>query len=301
MRKTHAQRILPPLNLLRSFEAAFRHLSFTRAADELGVTQGAVSRAVGLLEDHLSLALFERTGSGLIATPGCAAFARSIGNAFAQISKATETLAAQKSETPVLTIRTYSGFLLHWLLPHLPDFRVRHPKIDLRLISSNDAVQVGQGQIDARIRYGHGRWRGVENVLLFVDELCPVCAPSLLDPAGAPYPPAMLRTATLIHQRHTRDDWNEWLQSAGLGDLKARDHLVFEELGVAYEAALVGHGLALGQRRHLRRELAAGKLFEPFPHVLHRDAGYYLTYTPDRLAVPGFVAFRDWLVEISQA
>ncbi len=301
MRKTHtAEKVsLPPLNLLRSFEAAFRHQSFTRAAAELGVTQGAVSRAVGILEDHLGVPLFERTGSGLVPTPGCIVFARDIQKAFTCIVHATKTLTTQMPETPVLTVRTYSGFLLHWLLPHLPEFRVRHPEVDLRLVSSNDAVQVAQGQVDARIRYGHGRWRGVESVMLFADELCPVCAPSLLDPAHGPYPLETLRDATLIHQRHTRGDWDEWLQSAGAASLQAREHLVFEELGVAYEAALSGLGIALGQRRHLRRELAAGTLFEPFPHVLRRNAGYYLTYTPDRLAVPGFAAFRDWLVEIS--
>jgi LysR family glycine cleavage system transcriptional activator len=285
------------LNPLRAFEATSRHLSFTRAAAELGVTQGAVSRAVGSLESHLGIQLFERTGSGLLPVGGSAQFARTVGEAFGRIASAAEALTAYRNDGPVLTVRAYSGFLLRWLVPHLPEFRARHPGIDLRLVSSNDGVDVARGQVDARIRYGRGRWRGVESELLFADELCPVCAPLLLDPAGAPYSPEALRGLVLIHQRHTRGDWGEWLELAGVASLRPRDDLVFEELSVAYEAALAGLGVALGQRRHLHRELATGALFEPFPQVLRRDIGYYLTYEPSRIEAPGFRAFRDWIVE----
>lgn len=299
MRETHARRShrLPPLNPLRAFEAAARHLSFTRAAAELGVTQGAVSRAVGALEDHLGVRLFERTGTGLFLLGGGAEFARAVGEAFGRIASAADALTAARKDGAVLTVRAYSGFLLRWLVPHLPDFRSRFPDIDLRLVSSNDGVEVSREQVDARIRYGSGRWRGVESVFLFADELCPACAPSLLDPAGAPYPADTLQGLVMIHHRHTRDSWTDWLELAGVPDLRPRDDLVFEELSIAYEAAVAGLGVVLGQRRHLARELNSGALFEPFPQVLRRDIGYYLTYEPGRVERPGFRAFRDWIVE----
>ncbi|MBS7809607.1 LysR substrate-binding domain-containing protein [Roseococcus pinisoli] len=297
MRKTHTFRRPPPLNPLRVFEAAARHRSFTRAAEELGVTQGAVSRAVATLEAHFGFPLFERTGSGLRPCEGTAAFARQVGTQLDRLSEAAAALSAQRAGGRVLLLQAYSGFASRWLLPRLPAFHALHPQVDLRLASAHDRSGPGAADFDARIRYGRAPWRGEAADLLFRDELCPVCSPALLDPKGAPYPAEILRDLPLIALRWFPRDWPEWWASAGLAGAPPRPRSVFEELSVAYEAAEAGHGIALGQRRHLARDLAAGTLFEPVPAVLRREAGYHLTYRPALAADPAFQAFRGWLLD----
>lgn len=302
MRKNHTSglREAPPLNPIRVFEAVERHLSFTRAAQELGVTQGAASRAVATLEAHLGFALFERTGSGLRACEGVEQFARKVRSSLQGIREATRVLSARRTRLHVLTLQAYSGFTSRWLLPRMPMFHAEHPDIDIRLTSAHD----GSGNIscgsEARIRYGRGRWRGVEADLLFRDELCPVCSPALLARQGAPYPPDILKAMPLIHLRGFPEDWNEWLAAAGCPDLKGYRSIYFEELSVAYQAAESGAGVVLGQRKHLIRELNAGTLYEPCTAVLRRDFGYYLTYRPELVEDAAFAAFRAWILSQAQ-
>jgi len=297
MSKAHNPRRPPPLNPLRVFEAAARHLSFTRAAQELRVTQGAVSRAVAALEQHFGFPLFERTGSGLVPCEGTAAFARQVGAALDRMAEASAALSAQRSGGRVLVLQAYSGFASRWLLPRLPEFHARHPQVDLRLVSAHDRAGPGAGQSDARIRYGKAPWRGEVAELLFRDELCPVCSPAVLDPDGAPYPVATLRDLPLIALRWFPRDWPEWLACAGAPEIAGKATLIFEELSVAYQAAEAGHGIALGQRQHLLRDLEAGTLFEPFPAVLRRESGYYLTYRHELAADPAFDIFRNWILK----
>ncbi|WP_424813144.1 LysR substrate-binding domain-containing protein [Roseococcus sp. YIM B11640] len=302
MRKTHHERRRPPpLNPMRAFESAARHLSFTRAAEELGVTQGAISRAVAALEEHFGFPLFERTGSGLIAAEGAAAFARQVGLALDRMTEAAAALAAQRTGGRVLVLQAYSGFASRWLVPRLPEFHAAHPGVDLRLASAHDRAGPGGGRFDLRIRYGKPPWRGEASELLFRDELCPVCAPSLLDPRGAPYPVEAIGELRLIGLRWFPRDWPEWFAAAGSPVPADAETIIFEELSVAYEAAEHGHGIALGQRRHVARDIAAGRLFEPFAPVLRREAGYYLTWRQERASDPALQAFRHWLLETMRA
>ncbi|WP_293427056.1 LysR substrate-binding domain-containing protein [Phreatobacter sp.] len=281
------------------FEAVERHLSFTRAAQELRVTQGAASKAIATLEYHLGFALFERTGSGLVPCEGVEQFARKVRSSLQNIHEATRVLSAQRMRLRVLTLQAYSGFTSRWLLPRMPKLHAEHPDIDLRLTSAHD----GHGKVpdgsEARIRYGRGHWRGVAADLLFRDELCPVCSPSLLAPHGAPYPPEVVKAMPLIHLRGFPGDWNEWLAVAGSRDVKGGRSIYVEELSVAYQAAESGAGVVLGQRKHLTRELNAGTLYEPCAAVLRRELGYYLTYRSELLKDTAFLAFRTWL--LSQA
>ncbi len=302
MKKAHERpgtRQTPPLNPVRAFCAAARHASFTRAAGELGVTQGAVSRAVQALEAHLGRALFRRSASGgLLLEPGAAEFARVAEDALERIAGAAEDFVARPAGSPtVLTVQGYSSFLGRWLLPRLPDFRVSHPDIDVRLVASGDGIEVARVAVDARVRYGRGRWRDREATFLFADEQRPVCSPACLDPAGAPYDPIVLADYVLLHQRHRRRDWEAWLAEAGYPGLVPRGEASFEELSVAYECASAGQGVVLAQRRHVERELADGRLFEPFGAVLRRDSGYYLTHSRSVPASPALARFRDWLLK----
>ncbi|RMI17276.1 LysR family transcriptional regulator [Pseudoroseomonas wenyumeiae] len=299
MRKSHTPKAArtPPLNAVRVFEAAERHRSFTRAAQELGVTQGAVSRAVSTLEEHFGFPVFERTGSGLVPSEGAEAFARSVRKALHDVRDAATILAARRTRSRVLTLQAYSGFASRWLVPRLPEFHAAYPEIDLRLASTHDGPSLSSDGADARIRYGHGRWRGVASDLLFLDELCPVCSPALLAPRDGPYAPEALNTLPLIHLRGFPHDWDEWLAAAGAPGITGSRTILFEELSVAYQAAESGAGVVLGQRKHLIRERASGALHEPCATVLRRELGYYLTYRPGLAADAAFGAFRRWLLE----
>jgi LysR family glycine cleavage system transcriptional activator len=290
---------LPPLNPLRAFEAAARHKSFTHAADELCVTQGAISRSVRTLEDFFGVPLFERTGNGLALTDKSEKLAASLTEVFGQLNDATSEFLGSKT-SPVLTVWCYTSFAIGYLIPHLPDFKLHFPNIKVRLASGTDSMEFSHDQIDLRIRYGRGHWKGYDSTLLFKEELRPVCSPKLLDPKKRPYSPDVLRALTLLHQDLRRNDWPEWLELAGASSLRPHDNLMFDELSVAYQAAISGLGVVIAQRAYFRHELETGQLFEPFEPVLHRDFGYYVTIPNDRRVNNQVHQFRDWLVNTLQ-
>jgi DNA-binding transcriptional LysR family regulator len=285
---------LPPLNPLRAFEAAARHCSFTLAAAELHVTQGAVSQSVKALEAHLGRALFDRSGSGLHLTPDSAAYARAVTDAFRAITGATGDFTGGRDRS-VVTIRAYTSFLTYWLIPRIPGFQIQYPQIEIRFIAANDRVRVDPASVDLRVRYGHGRWSGTESVLLLPDEITPVISPALLAPGGAPYDPVCLAAFTWLHSSQRRADWQDWLEAAGAADVASAFDMVVEELSVVYRLATSGLGVALGNRHYLREELASGRLFEPVAPVLRRDAGYFLIHPGDRALTGAAQAFKQWL------
>lgn len=294
--KVRPGRKIPPLNPLRAFEVAARHLSFTQAAEELCVTQGAISRSVKTLEDYLGEPLFERTGHGLALTEQSEAFALRLSDGFVRLAEATDEFFGIHSR-PVLTVRTYTSFLIGFLIPNLPDFQIRHPEIKVRLLPAMDNAEVGRDLTDVRIRYGRGTWKNTNSTLLFHDCLRPVCSPALLDPAKRPYPVDILTSQVMLHQELRRADWPDWLNLVGAADLAPRDNLVFDELSVVYQAAIAGVGLVMAQKAYFQREIAEGRLFEPFAANLMRDRGYYLT-TPSSRREPQHVRqFRAWLLE----
>lgn len=286
---------MPPLNPLRAFEVAARHLSFTSAADELCVTQGAVSRSVKALEDYLGQPLFERTGHGLALTEMSEALAYKLSDAFTRLGDAADEFRGLQS-SPVLTVRTYTSFLIGFLIPNLPDFQVQHPDIRIRLVSASDSTEFPRENADLRIRYGRGHWKNVECTLLFRDALRPMCSASVLDPARRPYPIDELRRHVLLHQESRHLDWPDWLAMSGAPNLKAKDNLVFEELSVAYQAAISGVGMVMAQKAYFQKEISDGRLFEPFDPILTRDLGYYLVVPSNRRDIPHVRLFRQWLV-----
>jgi len=289
-------RKIPPLNPLRAFEVAARHLSFTHAADELCVTQGAISRSVKALEDYLGEPLFERSGHGLVLTERSDAFAARLSEGFHHLGEAADEFRGIRSPR-TLTVRTYTSFLIGFLIPHLPAFQLRHPDIKVHLVSATDAAEFTREQVDVRIRYGRGQWKNVESTLLFKDELRPVCSPRLLDPAKRPYPIETLQEQVLLHQETRQADWSHWLAQVGAAGLKGRDDIVFDELSIAYQAAIAGLGLVMAQKAYFRREVAEGSLFEPFDEALIRDFGYYLTVPIMRRDSQHVRLFKRWLLE----
>jgi LysR family glycine cleavage system transcriptional activator len=289
-------RRMPPLNPMRAFEAAARHLSFTQAADELCVTQGAVSRSVKALEDYLGEPLFERTGHGLALTKRSESLALKLSDGFTRLGEAANEFRGIQV-SPVLTVGTYTSFMVGFLLPNLPDFQVKYPEIRVRLVSATECTEFANEVADVRIRYGKGHWKNVDSTLLFCDSLRPLCSPALLDPAKRPYPIEELRQHVLLHQEVRQTDWSSWLAIAGNAELQPRDNLVFDELSIVHQAAIAGTGLVMAQRAYFQRELANGSLFEPFDPVLTSDLGYYLTVPANRRDAPHVKLFKRWLLE----
>jgi LysR family transcriptional regulator, glycine cleavage system transcriptional activator len=278
---------------LRMFEAAARHVNFTRAAEEFGVTQSAVSRQVTVLEEFLKVPLFERHNSELLLTDAGKTYLRAIQPALDMVSEAT---AAMRSQTPnQLTIRSYLTFAMQWLLPRLPRFREQHPKIEITVMTSTAPLDFESDTVDLSIRYGYGGWPRSKSWLLFNDQLTPVYATSLADGAMTL---DELGGKTLLTSRNRLDDWSDWLKFAGL-DLETPQKLVFETSSLVYEAARQGLGVAIGQPRLLESELARRELTAPFP-VLERPFGYYLMHA-ETITDPKIEAFRDWLLQEASA
>lgn len=288
-------RRIGPLNPLRAFEVAARHMSFTVAADELCVTQGAISRAVKTLEDYFGTPLFKRLGNGLELTPKSRILAHKLTDIFSQLADATEQFQGSKV-SHVLTVWTYTSFMIGFLIPRLPDFQLKHPNIKVRLISATDSTEFNRDQVDVRLRYGHGHWHGFDSTLLFREELRPVCSPRLLAGRESMEVEELTRHV-LLHHDGRRHDWADWLAAAGHEEIVPRDNLVFDELSVANQAAIAGVGIAMVQKAYFRNELESGQLIAPFDTVLRRDCGYYLTVARERRNAEHVAIFRDWLTE----
>jgi LysR family glycine cleavage system transcriptional activator len=286
---------LPPLNPLRVFESAARHLSFTAAAQELHITQGAVSHQIKTLENWLGFELFERNARRLHLTRRGERYAAALTKAFASIVQATQDVLAT-SVKQVLTVRGHTTLFAHWLIPLLPAFQAAHPDINVRLAASVEVVDFKRDHADVGIVYGDGPWEGLRNDLLFSDELTPVMAPKLAASLPDPCTAEALLKLPLLHSNRRPQHWPDWIQAAGATRAPTASDMYYEDLSVIYQCATEGLGVALGQLRYLQRDLALGRLVAPHPLVLRRKRGYHLV-CPQARANDGKIAcFRDWLL-----
>jgi len=292
------KRRLPSLNGLRAFEAAARHMSFTRAADELSVTQTAVSHQIKRLEDQLGVQLFVRRNRQLLLTEAAQEFLPAVRGAFDRLHAATEHL-LRRDEAGTLTVSTMITFTSKWLVPRLAGFQARHPEIDLRLSATAALVDFAREDVDCAIRYGRGGWPGLRADFLLAEDIFPVCSPRLLEGPDALRAPADLARHTLLHVTAFREDWRVWLTAAGVppGLVDPEHGPGFDMALHALGAAIDGQGVALGRTTLVADDIAAGRLVAPFDIRLHSDAAYYFVapeYTADQ---PKIAAFRDWLLE----
>jgi LysR family glycine cleavage system transcriptional activator len=289
------RRRIPPLNHLRAFEVAARHESFTRAADELCVTQGAISRHVKALEDHLGVELFERGALGVKLHRGGALYAAALTRALDRIATATEEVWSSRGKM-TLTVQGFTTLLMRWLIPRLPGLQADHPQLEVRLHSSPSPADFLRDRVDVAILYGDGNWSGLQADLLFRDELMPVCSPAYLRRNAQLLAVGDLGGHDIIHHNRRREDWPQWLALAGSPDVRPRSEQSYEDLSVVYECALAGLGIVMGQAAYLQRELESGQLVAPFPDRLRRDRGFYLACLSDQADAPHISGFRDWLL-----
>ena len=286
---------LPSLNGLRAFEAAARHMSFTRAAAELNVTQTAVSHQIRRLEEQLGTRLFVRRNRALSLTREARDYLPSVCSAFEDLRQATARLRRPEREG-VLTVSTTASLATKWLVSRVAAFQDAHPGIAVRISTSAHLVDFQREEVDMAVRYGRGSWPGLRADWLMAERLFPVCSPALL--AAKPLrEPADLAHHTLLHTSVSREDWQLWLTAAGLPlSIAARRGLTFDQGFMAVQAAMEGLGVALGRTRLVEADLAAGRLVAPFDIALPQDAGYYVV-SPVATAGSAKVAlFRRWLI-----
>lgn len=290
---------LPSLNGLRAFECAARHMSFTRAAEELNVTQTAISHQIRRLEDELGVRLFMRLKDGLALTEEGNAYLPGIRSAFLELRYSTEKL-LESSNNSVLTISTLVSVASKWLLPRLPSFREAHPQIDVRISASTEWVDFRKGGIDAAIRYGDGNWPGLRADWLMSDEIFPVCSPRLLTGDKPLNTPVDLAHHPLLQVSGvTANDWNDWLNAAGQPPLTAKGpRLTFDLAMMAVQAAIDGQGVCIGRSTYVDDDLRAGRLVAPFDLRLKSASGFYLVTPHDQAESKKIVAFRGWLSQV---
>lgn len=279
-----------PLNALRAFDAAARHSNLTRAADELCVTQAAVSHQVKLLEAHVGRPLFRRAARGLLLTDEGERLAPVVREAFARLEGALAALSDQRP-AEVLTAGVVGTFAVGFLFERLADFRARHPRIELRLLTNNNKIDLAAESLDCAIRFGDGAWARETAERLLPAPMTPLCAPAL---AARLQVPGDLGRQVLLRS-YRGGDWPAWLAAAGLAGVSARGPL-FDASVVMVQAAMFGEGVALAPASMFTRELRQGRLVQPFP--VEVDVGsYWLSRPAAREPSPALLLFRAWLLE----
>lgn len=290
-------RHLPSLNALRAFEATARHLSFTRAAVELNLTQTAVSHRIKELEGMLMVKLFARNQNAIALTDEGRAYLDSIRPALAQIASATDDISSVRENR--LNITCLSAFAFTCLIPALTDFRDRNPDIALRLMPSAATGRPDLRDFDVAIWHGPNDWPGFESARIAVEEIFPVCAPQLLERRRPLETPADLRHYSVVRTVSPiiTDEWPAWLQYVGHQATEFDGEIYCEGLSFSMAATRAGLGMGIGRSLLVKDDLATGRLVEPFGMRLQSEAAYYAVSRPEKSDLPRVKIFTDWLLE----
>ena len=287
-------RRLPPLNAMRAFEAAARHLSFTKAADELNVTQAAISHQVKALEERLGVVLFRRLNRALLLTDAGQGYLPPLREAFDRMAEATERLSAHDARR-TLTVTTLPSIAAKWLVPRLGRFRETHPDIDVRIDASLHLTDFARENVDVALRYGRGKWDGMRTDRLMTEDFFPVCGPALLAGRHPLREPADILHHTLLHD-DSRTDWTMWFLAAGIEGGEPTRGPAFTDSSLVLQAAVDGQGVALGRSALAAADLAAGRLVRPFDISLEAEFAYYLVCPQATAEHPKIASFRAWLL-----
>ena len=290
---------LPPLDLLHTFEAVARHRSFTLAADELCLTQSAVSRQIKALEDTLGLRLFHRPHRAIEVTAEGQRLFDSVTRGLDDVSACLAALSAS-TKAPQITVSASVAFAWFWLMPRLERFGALQPDVDLRVLATDQPVMPGTGEVDVAVLFGSGQWEGLETRLLFVERVYPVCSPAYLHDHLVLHRPEDLLDQTLLHLEYGKPsfggvDWRNWLLRQGVNGQPVRRGLRFNSYPMVLQAAEAGHGVALGWSYVTDPLLAEGRLICPVDRTLETQDGYYLCTSKNAGGNPGIAAFLRWI------
>jgi LysR family glycine cleavage system transcriptional activator len=283
------------MNGLRAFDAVARHLSFSRAATELYVTQGAVSRQITNLEHCLGVKLFERASRKVGLTSKGIALHAIVGDPLRRIRVGLRTFDPDGNDL-TLKIKVPPTLGIRWFVPRLVKFHGVHPEIDVQITTSHQFVDFENEDVDIAIHWGTGEWEGLNADFLIGEELIPVCSPELLKniPINSPDD---LKGHVLLQSMHRTDDWSIWKESIGCDDVNWQQVLKFENSALTYQAAIDHLGVVIAQRVFIEEDLATKRLVTPFNHTAPGENAYYLVYQKERKDQRKVELFRTWLLK----
>jgi LysR family glycine cleavage system transcriptional activator len=287
-------RQLPPLNALKAFEAAARSESFTRAAEELCVTQGAVSHQVKSLEDTLGIKLFNRERQRLVINDTGREYLNVIRDALDRIAAGTERV-LQRQNSGVLTVSTSPDFAAKWLVYRLGRFAEAHPGIDLRVSATMHHIDFVREEVDVAVRHGAGNWSGLDAVRLCTEQLFPVCSPKLMSGRNRITKPSDLLKTPLLHLDDSKA-WSQWFDAAGVAEPETSHGLVLNRASMLIDAAVDGQGVALARTALAAWDLINGRLVRPFDLSLKLSKMYWIVCPKAASMKPKITTFRDWLL-----
>ncbi|MCF6123418.1 transcriptional regulator GcvA [Mesorhizobium sp. M7A.T.Ca.TU.009.01.3.2] len=297
-------RLLPGTRALRTLEAAARHLNFTRAADELGLTPAAVSHQIKEIEDQLGLVLFTRTSRTIRLTEAGTVLFDASADALDLLGRAVSRAQKLARGTALLKVTLDAQFASKWLMRRVDDFRKHHPDIELRFDIAYEVRDFELDDIDVGIRFGAGKYPGLRTHRLFDNILIPVCSPSLLTSGPPLREPRDLFNHTLAHIEWSRQgvtwpNWRMWMAAAGITDFDDSRTVVFGNSTDAVQAALDGNAVALADFAMVANDLSQGRLVQPFELGLRvaPEFAYFLVYPENTADDPRIVAFREWMLE----
>jgi LysR family transcriptional regulator, glycine cleavage system transcriptional activator len=286
----------PHLETLRVFEVACRHGSYSEAARELHVTHSAVSQRIRQLEEDLGLTLFERQGNRMVPTSSGLRLQAGVKGAFSELGAALASLQRRRADAEI-TVSMLPVMAARWLVPRLPRFKSRFPRIDLHIKTGQSLANFKSDGVDIAIRFGTGDWKGLRAIKLLHEEFFPVCSPSLND-GRLPKDPASVLAMPLLIDRNL--SWRAWFKFAGLKLDREVAGTSFTDTNALMEAAVTGQGIALGRLSVTRSDILAGKLVRLSEHSLRVAYCHYAVYPISSEQNPALMDFRDWLIEEAQ-
>lgn len=292
------RRFCPSLTDLQAFEVAARHKSFTRAAQELCVTQGAVSKQVKHLETFLGVELFLRIRQGLVLTEAGESYLKKIETGLGQIEAATVELIAHQGKGGTLRLTCMPTFGARWLIPRLTAFMRLRPDIRIEFLPHQQGYDFSSPDLDAAVRFGDGIWPGSGADYIVGRDVVPVCSPRLL--GNDCTSPGDLLRYPLLHHTSAQEGWRDWFEQAGCDTRRALEGARFDQYALLSQAAAAGFGVALIPRCLIEDELREGKLTVALQTSIRAREGYYLCFPEQKANLPMLQAFRSWLVEVSQ-
>lgn len=293
------RRKIPSIEALIAFECAARHQSFTRSADELSLTQSAVSRQIACLEEYLGVPLFNRIKKRLSLTDVGTMYAKQVREHLERIERDTLAAMAHRGAGGILELAVIPTFATRWLIPRLPRFYEQHPHVTLNLTTRAEPFMFNDTNFDAAIHFGMPAWPGAIAHHLFGEEMMPVCSPRLLR-GRQTLRPADIACLTLLHQSARPEAWRHWFLQAGMHDVPSMKGQRYELFSMLVEAARAGLGVALMPRFLVLSELANGELVIPCELALRNEKGYYLVYPEYKQGSLLLEMFRQWLLGMAQ-
>jgi LysR family glycine cleavage system transcriptional activator len=284
---------LPPLNAIRAFESAARHLSFKQAAEELCVTPGAISRHITNLEQFLGARLFLRLHRQIALTRVGETYLCDIRDGLSRIARATAMLNARWNDK-VLRLKLPPTFAIRWLVPRLGSFHARHPEISVQVTTSHDPVDFEVDEVDAAVQYAHELGQDCLGERLFRESLIPVCS-AAPESACRAWSLRELSSKVLLHSFRRPDDWPRWFANAGAPGIEIKRSLVLENSTMTYQGAMDGLGVAVAHIAFVADELRSGRLVSPVTIPLHSDVAYFFSYPKQHASSPKLRAFHQWI------